>query len=184
MKANADELILELFSHEKTKEKAFKLLMDNYQKDMYRTVRRIVITHEDANDVVQNALLKIWLNLDRYRLEASLFSWIAKICTNEALNYIEKNRKPNVSIDDESITLHLKEETVEKTLSSEQIQNILQQAILNLPKKQQIVFSLRYYEEMPYEQMSKLLNTSESSLKTSYHFAHKKVEEFVAKQIL
>ena len=175
-----DQYILALFSKEKTKEQAFKLLMDKYQEVIYFAIRRVVFSHEDANDITQNVLLKIWRYLDKFRGESSLKTWITKICVNESLTFIEKKKKM-LNLFDDSYTDYMVTSVAEdKHFSADKIQQLLQQAIMQLPEKQKMVFTLRYYDEMPYEEMSKVLNTSVGALKASYHFAAKKVEEFLS----
>jgi len=175
-----DQYILALFSNDKTKEQAFKLLMDKYQEVIYYAIRRVVFSHEDTNDITQNVLLKIWRYLDKFRGEASLKTWITKICVNESLTFIEKKKKMLNLFDDSYADYMLTSVAEDKYFSADKIQQLLQQAIMLLPEKQKIVFTLRYYDEMPYEEMSKVLNTSVGALKASYHFAVKKVEEFLS----
>jgi len=176
-----DELILQLFSDEKTRNRAFEMLVKKYQKEVYQNVRRMVGLHDDANDVSQNVFIKIWRHLESFRGESSLKTWILRICTNESLTFIEKKKKLLNLTDDSYTEWMLQTIPDDKYLSSDKIVQLIQQAILHLPEKQRIVFSLRYYEEMPYEEMSKMLNTSEGALKASYHFAVKKVEDFLLK---
>jgi RNA polymerase sigma-70 factor (ECF subfamily) len=174
-----DELILELFVKENTRNRAFEMLVKKYQREVYNNVRRIVGLHEDTNDVSQNVFIKIWRHLDSFRGESSLKTWIIRICTNESLTFIEKKKKL-LNLNDDSYTdWMLQTIPDEKYLSSDKIVQLIQQAIFQLPEKQRIVFSLRYYDEMPYEEMSKMLHTSEGALKASYHFAVKKVENFL-----
>jgi RNA polymerase sigma-70 factor (ECF subfamily) len=174
-----DELILELFADEKTRNRAFEMLVKKYQKEVYQSVRRMVGLHDDANDVSQNVFVKIWRHLHNFRGESSLKTWILKICTNESLTFIEKKKKL-LNLNDDSYTdWMLQTIPDDKYISSDKIVQLIQQAILSLPEKQRIVFTYRYYEEMPYEEMSKILNTSEGALKASYHFAVKKVEDFL-----
>jgi RNA polymerase sigma-70 factor (ECF subfamily) len=175
----ADELILQLFADENTRNRAFEMLVKKYQREVYQNVRRIVGLHDDANDVSQNVFIKIWRHLNSFRGESSLKTWILRICTNESLTFIEKKKKLLNLTDDSYADWMLQTIPDDKYLSSDKIVQLIQQAILILPEKQRIVFSLRYYEEMPYEQMSKMLNTSEGALKASYHFAVKKVEDFL-----
>src|SRR5574344_1015339 len=176
-----DELILSLFQDNSSKERAFKMLMNKYQKDVYYAIRRIVFLHEDANDVTQNVFIKIWRHLGKFRGDASLKTWITRICVNESLTFIENKRKL-LNITDEDYTTKLLQVTSEdKYFSADKIEQLLQAAILKLPEKQRIVFTMRYYDETPYEEMSKILNTSVGALKSSYHFALKKVEEFLTK---
>jgi RNA polymerase sigma-70 factor (ECF subfamily) len=174
-----DELILQLFSDDNTRNRAFEMLFKKYQRDVYQNVRRIVGLHDDANDVSQNVFIKIWRHLNSFRGESSLKTWILKICTNESLTFIEKKKKLLNLSDDSYTDWMLQTIPDDKYLSSEKIVQLIQQAIIMLPEKQRVVFSLRYYEEMPYEAMSKMLNTSEGALKASYHFAVKKVEDFL-----
>lgn len=176
-----DQYILSLFSKEKTKEQAFKLLMEKYKKDIYFAIRRVVVSHEDTDDITQNVLIKIWRYLERFRGDSSLKTWILRICMNESLTFIEKKKKMLNLYDENYVDYALKTTAEERYFPAEKIQALLQQAILRLPEKQRIVFTLRYYEEMPYEEMSKVLNTSTGALKASYHFAVKKVEEFLTK---
>jgi RNA polymerase sigma-70 factor (ECF subfamily) len=174
-----DELILELFANEKTRNHAFEMLVKKYQKEVYQSVRRMVGLHDDANDVSQNVFVKIWRHLHNFRGESSLKTWILKICTNESLTFIEK-RKKLLNLNNDSYTEWMLQTIPDdKYISSDKIVQLIQQAILSLPEKQRIVFTYRYYEEMPYEEMSKILNTSEGALKASYHFAVKKVEDFL-----
>jgi RNA polymerase sigma-70 factor (ECF subfamily) len=177
----ADELILQLFSDPNTRERAFNLLVKKYQRDVYQNIRRIVGLHDDANDVSQNVFIKIWRHLDNFRGESSLKTWILRICTNESLSFIEKKKKILNLADDSYTEWMLQTIPDDKYLSSDKIVQLIQQAILHLPEKQRIVFTYRYYDEMPYEEMSKLLDTSEGALKASYHFAVKKVENFLLK---
>ncbi|MDR1758889.1 MAG: sigma-70 family RNA polymerase sigma factor [Bacteroidales bacterium] len=178
-----DSQILEMFSHETTKEKAFELLVKKYKQDIYYNVRKMVLQHEDANDVSQNVLIKIWRHLGKFRGEASLRTWISRICSNESLTFLDK-KKRSLQIYEGDYTDY-REATQPQSAgendfySATKIYDILQQAMLTLPDKQRTVFSLRYYDEMPYEEMSKVLNTSVGALKASYHFAAKKVETFL-----
>lgn len=172
-----DEQILQLFKDEKTKEQAFRELMLKYQRDAYWTVRHYLYSHEDSNDVTQNVFIKVWRYLENFRGDSSLKTWITRICINESLTFIEKKKK-TMALTDDKFTDHLYNVAAEeKFFSSDRIEELLQKAILKLPDKQRLVFTLRYYDEMPYEEMSKALNTSVGALKSSYHFAMKKVEE-------
>lgn len=176
-----DEYILELFATDKTKEQAFGLLMRKYNADIYNSVRRIVYSHDDADDIVQNVLIKIWKHLGSFRGDSSLKTWITRISVNESLTFIEKKKKL-LQIDDETyIERVLTSIPDDNHFSSDQILQLVQKGIQLLPEKQRVVFTLRYYDEMPYEEMSKVLDTSVGALKTSYHFAVKKIEEFLGK---
>ncbi|HEY1039700.1 MAG TPA: sigma-70 family RNA polymerase sigma factor [Bacteroidia bacterium] len=174
-----DEEILKLFSVESTRESAFSMLVNKYQRKLYWHIRKMVIDHDDTDDVLQNTFIKTWKGLDGFKNESALFTWLYRIATNEALTFLRKKQKENTQ------SIHPIEYQLSKSLESDnyfkgdQIQLKLQQAILSLPEKQRIVFNLRYYEEMPYEEMSLVLDTSVGALKASYHHAAKKVEEFL-----
>lgn len=178
-----DEFILSLFSNEKTKEKAFELLLKKYQKHIYYSARRIVNLHDDADDVTQNVCIKIWRNLDRFRNESSLKTWISRICVNEALTFIEKKKKL-LNLDDDNYTNFLLVSQADtSTLTPSQIEQFLQEEILKLPPKQRAVFTMRYYDETPYSEMSKIFDTSESALKASYHFAAEKIKKNISERL-
>lgn len=174
-----DTLLLALFRHEDTKEGAFTALVKKYQQKLYWHIRRMVVEHEDSNDILQHVFIKMWHNLGEFRAEANLYTWLYRIATNETLTWLEKEKRRR------AVPLDTDEGLMADTLVAQQGFDInklewrLQQAIQSLPEKQRIVFSLRYYDEMPYEQMAKVLDTSEGALKASYHHAVKKVETFI-----
>lgn len=178
-----DDQILTLFADEKTKEEAFNLLISKYQEDIYFAVRRMVFSHNDADDITQNVFVKIWRHLHFFRNDSSLKTWITKICVNESLTFIEKKKKLLNLYDEDYTNYMLRTVPTEKYFSSDKIQHLLQQAILQLPERQRVVFTLRYYNEMPYEEMSHILNTTVGALKSSYHIAQKKVEELLKQSI-
>lgn len=175
----SDEHILKMFHDEKSREKAFGLLMEKFQNDIYFSIRRVVFLHEDAKDVTQNVFIKIWRYLDSFRGDASLKTWITRICINEAISFMEKKRRLLNLSEEEYMEFMLQSIPEDRYFSADKIQQLIQQAIQSLPEKQRIVFCYRYYDEMPYEEMSKILHTSEGALKASYHFAVKKVEDFI-----
>lgn len=175
----SDEELLEQFKYPSTKEKAFEAIIKKYQEKLYWHVRRLVIDHEDANDVLQNMFIKVWKSLENFREESQLYTWMYRIATNESLTFLSKQKKRrSVSIDDEDNTLtnKLKSDT---HFDANKLEWKLQLAIQSLPEKQKLVFSLRYYDEMPYDKMSKVLETSAGALKASYHYAAKKVEDYI-----
>jgi RNA polymerase sigma factor (sigma-70 family) len=171
--------LLEKFRVESTRNYAFHLLVNKYQKRIYWQVRRIILDHDDANDVVQNTFIKVWKNLDNFKEASRLYTWLYRIATNESLTFLKQKRT----------SLYVPFEKVERGLSrkleddnyfkADDIEKKLQQAILTLPEKQRIVFNMRYYDETPYEEMSEILETSVGALKASYHHAAKKIEEFL-----
>ena len=176
-----DENILALFADEKTKEQAFTTLVQKYKRDIYNNVRRVVFLHDDAADVMQNVFVKIWRHLGDFRGESGLKTWIARICVNEALSFIKK-KKELCNLNDDSYTnFMLKTAADENYFSSDKIESLVQHAIAILPEKQRVVFAYRYFDEMPYEEMSKILDTSVGALKASYHFAYQKVVEYIKK---
>lgn len=174
-----DYMILAAFRNEKTRETAFTQLVRKYQERLYWHIRRMVINHEDANDVLQNMFIKVWKNLGEFREEANLYTWLYRIATNETLTWLEQQKKRTaISLSGNESILENRLEA-QKGFDANKLEWRLQQAIQSLPEKQRIVFNLRYYDEMPYEQMATVLDTSVGALKASYHHAVKKVEAFL-----
>lgn len=174
-----DIILLQEFRNSETREKAFTAIIKKYQEKLYWHIRRLVIQHEDANDVLQNVCIKIWNGLENFREDSQLYTWLYRIATNESLTYLEQQkRKASLSIDSEENPVAGRLQA-EKDFDAGKAEWKLQMAIQQLPEKQRIVFNLRYYEEMPYEEMSKVLDTSEGALKASYHHAVKKIEDFI-----
>ena len=175
----SDKELLDSFRDPDTRNYSFNLLVRKYQQKVYRHVRRLVISHDDANDVAQEVFVKVWKNLDKFKEESQLFTWIYRIATNEALSFLRKKRRrffiPLVNV----------ENKLEKTLiddsyfTGDEIQLKLQKAILKLPEKQRLVFNMKYYDELKYEEMSAMLGTSVGALKASYHHAVKKIENYL-----
>jgi RNA polymerase sigma factor (sigma-70 family) len=177
-----DSKLLSAFKNENTKERAFSELIKRYQERLYWHVRRMVVHHEDTNDILQNVFIKVWKNLAEFREEANFYTWLYRIGTNETLTYIDQQkRRSSVSMSDtdEGENIYAHKLKAEQGFDPNQIEWKLQQAIHTLPEKQRVVFNLRYYDEMPYEKMSEVLGTSEGALKASYHHAVKKVEAFL-----
>ncbi len=174
-----DKELLQQFRVSATKERAFTLILKKYQERLYWHIRRMVVDHEDANDVLQNMFIKVWGGLENFREDSQLYTWMYRIATNECLTHLEKQkRRVSVSIDDEDGGLEDKIKASEN-FDANKLEWKLQLAIQQLPEKQRLVFNLRYYDELPYEEMSKILETSEGALKASYHHAAKKIEEFI-----
>lgn len=172
-----------MFRDEESRNAALAQLISKYQQRLYWHIRKIVISHDDSDDVLQNTFIKIWKGLERFKEESQLYTWIYRIATNEALTFLrQKARKQTTSI-------HPIEYELSKSLegdqyfSGDEIQLKLQQAILSLPEKQRLVFNMRYYDEIPYEDMSRILDTSVGALKSSYHIAAKKIEEMLAGEL-
>lgn len=180
-----DKTLLEQFAHTDTKEQAFTAIIRKYQEKLYWHIRRMVADHDDANDVLQNVLIKVWNGLQHFREESQLFTWLYRIASNESLSFLDKKKRSagSVSLDAEgNIDL---ENTIraDRQFDAGRLEWNLQLAINQLPEKQRMVFNLRYYDEMPYEEMSKVLGTTTGALKASYHHAAKKVEEYMLKHL-
>jgi RNA polymerase sigma factor (sigma-70 family) len=174
-----DQELLELFRNEGTKERAFNSLVHKYQKRVYWHVRRIVIDHDDADDVVQNVFIKVWKSLDNFRESSQLFTWLYRIATNESITFL-KQKKAHLYVNYDDVASDLAKNLEDDNyFKGDEIQRKLQQAILTLPDKQRIVFNMKYFDEMKYEQMSEVLDTSVGALKASYHHAVKKIEEYM-----
>lgn len=174
-----DSELLHQFRQPATKERAYTAIIKKYQEKLYWHIRRMVVDHEDANDVLQNMLIKVWNALENFREDSQLYTWLYRIATNESLTFIEQRKKrTSVSFGDVEESLSNKI-VADKDFDANKLEWKLQLAIQQLPEKQKAVFSLRYYDEMPYEEMSRVLETSEGALKASYHHAVKKIEEFI-----
>lgn len=177
-----DEIILvEQLLDSKTREKAFRELIKRYKERLYWHIRKIVISHDDADDVLQNTFIKVYRNIDKFNGKSKLFSWMYRIATNESITFINKRAKErNVDISEmhEQLASTLQSDI---HFSGDEIQLILQKAIASLPQKQQLVFNMKYFEEIKYEDMSEILETSVGALKASYFHAVKKIENYIKK---
>jgi len=174
-----DKTLVFQFKNEVNKEIPFTTIVKKYQEKLYWLIRRLVIHHEDANDIIQNVFIKVWKSLDNFREDSELYTWLYRIATNESFNFLEKQKRTmSISIQDYEIYFTNKLKT-EQSYDITKIEWKLQLAILKLPEKQKVVFVLRYYDEMPYEKMSQILQTSTGALKASYHHAVKKIEDFI-----
>ena len=174
-----DKELLFQFRQPETKERAFTAIIKKYQEKLYWHIRRMVIDHDDANDVLQNMFIKVWNALENFREDSQLYTWMYRIATNEALTFIEQQKKRSaVSLSDVEAGLSNKIKA-DSNFDAQKLEWKLQLAIQQLPEKQRVVFNLRYYDEMPYEEMSRVLETSEGALKASYHHAARKIEEFI-----
>lgn len=157
-----------------TQRKAFERIVKAYSEQLYWQIRRMVVSHDDANDLLQNTFIKAWTNLDYFRGDAKLSTWLYRIAFNECLNFLNKQRAENqLSIDDADAALVNKLES-DPYFNGDETQRLFQKAILLLPEKQRIIFNLKYFQEMKYEDMSEILGTSVGALKASYHHAVKK----------
>jgi len=175
-----DEYILSLIGDETTREKGLTLLIEKYKERIYWHIRRLVVSHEDAQDVMQETFINVYRYIDRFENESRLYTWLYKIATNECIRIFRKNRQIFTSYDS------VKGELINKLYyeaadESDKILLKFQEAILQLPKKQRLVFNLRYYDELSYEDISKVLNMSTESSKTNYHYASEKVKRYMLK---
>ena len=182
-----DADLLKRFAAEETRRAAFTDIVKKYQERIYWLIRKLVTDHEDANDIVQNVFIKVWNGLENFRADSQLFTWLYRIATNETITFINyRNKKATISFDGSdsddddnnySPSNYVKADSHQ--IDGDDLQARLQKAIDSLPEKQKLVFNLRYYDEMPYEQMSEILETSVGALKASYHHAAQKIEKFL-----
>jgi RNA polymerase sigma-70 factor (ECF subfamily) len=174
-----DKQLIEMFKSEDSKHFAFKRIVLKYQERIYWHIRKMVLNHDDADDLVQESFIKIWNSLNKFRGESSLYTWIYRISTNEVLAFLKKQKSAKtVSIQDVETNLSnaLKQDIY---FNGDDAQIKLQQALASLPPKQQIVFNMKYFDEMKYEEIAKILNTSVGALKASYHIAVEKIKKTI-----
>jgi RNA polymerase sigma factor (sigma-70 family) len=174
-----DAEILSKFQNDKTRNEAFNILLKKYQQKIYWHIRRMVIDHDDADDIAQDVFVKVWKNLSTFRADAQLYTWMYRIATNECITFLNKKKaKNNVSLDDVDSTLG---DTLAASsyFDGDKAQRRLQEALLTLPDKQRLVFNMKYYEDMKYEEISDVVGTSVGALKASFHLAVKKIETYL-----
>ncbi|MFC5282705.1 RNA polymerase sigma factor [Pedobacter alpinus] len=172
-----DSVILQKFEDEKTRNEAFSLLLNKYQQKVYWHIRRMVLNHDDADDIVQEVFIKVWKNLINFRQDAQLYTWLYRIASNECITFLNKKKaKNNIPFDDvsEQLTNYLSEENY---FTGDAIQKKLQEALITLPEKQRLVFNMKYFDDMKFQEISDVLGTSVGALKASYHLAVKKIEK-------
>ena len=174
------ELIKRLKS-DSTRDVAFKELLSTYKERLYWHIRNIVKTHDNTDDVLQNTFIKVYKNIHGFKGESKLFSWMYRIATNESLTFLNQNSKHNHLTTEELQQQAINNLKADVYFEGNDIQIKLQEAIAILPHKQQLVFNMRYFEEIKYSEMSEILDTSEGALKASYHIAVKKIEEYLLK---
>lgn len=175
---NEDE-VLELLKNKETQRKAFAMIVERYSEQLYWQIRRMVLSHDDANDLLQETFLKAWSNIDYFRGDAKMSTWLYRIALNECITFLNKQRAQNkVSIDDPEAQVIQKLES-DPYFSGDDIQRRFQRALLTLPEKQRMVFNMKYYQEMKYEEMSEIFGTSVGALKASYFHAVKKIQKFL-----
>ncbi len=180
MTGQSDKDLILQFRNEDTRNYAFDLIVRKYQERLYWHIRKMVISHDDTDDVIQNTFIKAFQGLERFREDSSLFTWLYRIATNESLTFLKKRRNRF------ALPIGDYQEYLERNLQSDEytdgdeIQMKLQKAIIRLPEKQRLVFNMKYFEEMKYDDISKILNTSVGALKASYHHAIKKIEKYLS----
>ena len=171
--------VLALLQNESTQRQGFEQVVRQYSEQLYWQIRRLVFSHEDANDLLQNTFVKAWINIDYFRAEAKLSTWLYRIALNECLTFLNKQlSEAKVSLDDPESDMVQRLES-DPYFSGDRLQLTLQKALMALPEKQRMVFNLKYYQEMKYEEMSEIFGTSVGALKASYHHAVKKIERFL-----
>ncbi len=173
--------LLEQLKSEAHKEQAFKILLTLYRERLYWHIRNIVKSHDDTDDVLQNTFIKIYKNINTFKGDSKLFSWMYRIATNESITFINKNAKRLQVTNEEVQQIAINNLTTDVYFEGDAIQLKLQQAIATLPQKQQLVFNMKYFENIKYKDMSDILETSEGALKASYHIAVKKIEDYLTK---
>ena len=177
MKINETEII-ELMSSEKTREKGVRSMMDAYQSRLYWHIRRLIVDHDLAQDVLQDTFIKAYQNFHQFKQDSQLYTWLYRIATNESLQQLNKLKKMQKS--EEGSDYHLQNLFAENvSAEADEIQILLQKAIQSLQEKQKLVFTLRYYDDLPYEEISKIVDMSVGTLKTNYHYAKQKVEDYI-----
>jgi len=171
--------LVEQLKSETHKEQAFRALITLYKERLYWHIRHIVKSHDDTDDVLQNTFIKVFKNIHNFKGDSKLFSWMYRIATNEAITFINQNAKRLQTTNEEVQTLALNKLSADVYFEGDAIQLKLQKAIATLPEKQQLVFNMKYFQELKYTDMSEILETSEGALKASYHIAVKKIEAFL-----
>lgn len=177
-----EKKLIENLQNPSTSAQAFDTLMRLYGEQIYWQIRKMVVNHDDASDLLQNTFMKAWTNLDHFRGDAKLSTWLYKIAINESINFINKVRTRNNVSADEGDTFLLNNLEADEYFDGDELKLQLQQAIVKLPEKQRLVFNMRYFQEMKYEQISEILGTSVGALKASYHHAVKKIEELFSEK--
>lgn len=179
-KTKEEQQLLEELRNPQTQRAGFAKLVSEYSERLYWQIRKMVLSHDDANDILQDVFIKAWLNIENFRGDAKLTTWLYRIAINESITFINKKRaQNNISVDDDNSFL-LNTLEGDQYFDGDEAQKLLQEAILTLPEKQSLVFRMKYFDEMKYEEMSDILGTSVGALKASYHHAVKKIENFLS----
>lgn len=175
-----EKAFIEALLHPKTQRNAFQELVSQYQRPLYAHIRNLVLNHEDADDVLQNTFIKVYRNLNGFKGESKLFSWMYRIATNEALTFLQQKSKRFQTTNEDYLMQQTEKMQADEYFDGDEIQLKLQKAIATLPEKQQLVFKMKYFEELKYEEISEILGTTVGGLKASYHIAVKKIEEYLS----
>ena len=178
MTKDEEQLLMQQLTDPQSQRKAFERLVREYSEQLYWQVRRMVLSHEDANDVMQNVFLKAWAHLDDFHHDAKISTWLYRIAVNESLDFLRRKKNQLVTSADDAERGVADTLMADRYFDGDQTEALLQEAISQLPDVQRTVFNLRYFDDMKYSDISKLLNTSEGALKASYHIAVKKISEF------
>ena len=175
-----EERIVAQLKDENLRAAAFSVIVKEHSEEIYRHIRRMVLVHEDADDIAQNTFIKAWMNIDSFQGKSKISTWLYRIAINETLTFLNKNRGTLISLDtpEGAIAEQLESDTF---FNGDKADAMLQEAIARLPEKQRLVFNMKYYDEMKYEEISAILDTSVGALKASYHIAVKKIEDFLSK---
>ncbi|MBF6611324.1 MAG: sigma-70 family RNA polymerase sigma factor [Chryseobacterium sp.] len=173
-----DAEIIAMMQEERSQEKGLRVLMDTYQSRLYWHIRRMIVDHDLAQDVLQDTFIKVYQNFHQFKQESKLYTWLYRIATNEALQQLNKLKRMNRT--DEDPEYHLVNLVAENaTVEADEVQLLLQKAIQTLPEKQKLVFMMRYYDDLPYEEISNIVDMSVGTLKTNYHYAKQKIETYI-----
>jgi RNA polymerase sigma-70 factor, ECF subfamily len=176
---DTDQNIIADLRDENKRDLAFHVLVKTYQERLYWHIRKIVLNHDDTDDILQNTFMKVWRNIDKFREESSLYTWLYRIATNESITFLNsKKKKSMLSLGDENEYL-VENLRSDSYFNGDDIQMKLQEAILQLPEKQRLVFNMKYFDDIKYDDMAKILDTSVGALKASYHHATKKIEDYL-----
>ncbi|WP_339627563.1 sigma-70 family RNA polymerase sigma factor [uncultured Maribacter sp.] len=174
-----EETLVQDLKTKNTQAQAFNVLVSMYKERLYWQIRGIVLNHDDADDVLQNTFIKVYKNIDGFKGDSQLFSWMYRIATNEALSFIKHRAKMQGITDEDYQEKLVSNLQADVYFEGDEIQLKLQQAITTLPERQKLVFNMKYFQELKYEEISEILDTSVGSLKASYHLAVKKVEQYL-----
>jgi RNA polymerase sigma-70 factor (ECF subfamily) len=176
----SDSELIRQFRSGENPDHAFTQIIQKYQERLYWHIRKIVISHEDTDDLLQNTFMKAFQSLKKFREDASLYTWLYRIATNESLSFIRRRKRISLQAEGENPSYLENTLSADPYFSGDEIQEKFQKAILRLPDKQRMVFNMRYYDELKYEEMSEILETSVGALKASYHHAIKKLELYLS----